>query len=78
MVQIDNALLKQSVDPNVVPKITLNDGSKIPSIGYGTFGSDPVSYTHLDVYKRQRLHCWMEVRWNPILPPMLPSLLRKI
>lgn len=43
MVQIDNALLKQSVDPNVVPKITLNDGSKIPSIGYGTFGSDHVS-----------------------------------
>ena len=31
------------IDPNTVPHFTLNDGSPIPCIGMGTFGSDRVS-----------------------------------
>ena len=28
---------------------------------------EPVSYTHLDVYKRQGLHCWSSSsRWSPL------------
>jgi len=32
--------MKDSIDPGLVPRITLNTGEKIPSIGMGTFGSD--------------------------------------
>ena len=33
--------------------MTLAGGVKIPRLGFGTW---PVSYTHLDVYKRQVLY----------------------
>jgi alcohol dehydrogenase (NADP+) len=32
------------IDPNVIPKFTLYDGSRIPCIGLGTFGSDSVNH----------------------------------
>ena len=41
-----------------------------PVKGFVTMGLDPVSYTHLDVYKRQRSSSWM----NP--PPT--ALLHKL
>ncbi len=31
------------INPNLIPKVTLNTGNKIPCIGLGTFGSDSVS-----------------------------------
>ena len=33
---------KNLIDPNSIPTLTLSTGSKIPSIGLGTFGSDSV------------------------------------
>lgn len=36
-------VLKRQVDPESVPKWTLNSGCKIPCLGLGTFGSDAVS-----------------------------------
>ena len=33
---------KKQIDSNLIPQITLYNGSKIPSIGFGTFGSDSV------------------------------------
>ena len=44
----------------------LVEGDKVQLVGFGTFevrerkardGRNPVSYTHLDVYKRQGVHC---------------------
>ena len=35
------------VDPNIVPKKTLNNGEKIPAIGIGTFGSDRFTATQI-------------------------------
>lgn len=35
--------MKESIDPNLVPKRTLHTGAKMPAIGLGTFGSDRVS-----------------------------------
>ena len=35
--------MKETVDPNLVPKRTLHTGAKMPAIGLGTFGSDRVS-----------------------------------
>ena len=39
------------------------DTAAIMSYGMSWAGSAPVSYTHLDVYKRQRLHRSLQ-RWN--------------
>jgi len=39
----DPKVLKRQVDPESVPKKTLNSGCKIPCVGLGTFGSDSVS-----------------------------------
>ncbi len=33
-------MAEEGVDPNIVPKKTLNNGEKMPAIGMGTFGSD--------------------------------------
>ncbi len=33
---------EKQIDPNLIPKLTLYTGSKIPAIGMGTFGSDSV------------------------------------
>ena len=33
--------------------LSLLDGKTVAIIGYGSQGHAPVSYTHLDVYKRQ-------------------------
>jgi alcohol dehydrogenase (NADP+) len=35
--------LQQAVDPALVPKFTLTNGTQIPAIGLGTFGSDHVT-----------------------------------
>jgi alcohol dehydrogenase (NADP+) len=35
---------KRPVEASLIPKITLSNGSKIPSIGLGTFGSDSVDH----------------------------------
>jgi alcohol dehydrogenase (NADP+) len=39
----DNFSGKQ-IDPNLIPKVTVYTGDKIPCIGLGTFGSDSVSH----------------------------------
>jgi alcohol dehydrogenase (NADP+) len=39
----DNVIGKQ-IAPDLIPKVTLVTGDKIPCIGLGTFGSDSVSY----------------------------------
>jgi alcohol dehydrogenase (NADP+) len=33
---------KEHIDPNLIPKLTLPTGAKVPCIGLGTFGSDSV------------------------------------
>lgn len=40
MVKEKFSIASDGVDPNKVPKITLNTGAQIPVIGLGTFGSD--------------------------------------
>ena len=37
------SIAPDAIDPSVIPKRTLSDGSKIPAIGLGTFGSDAVT-----------------------------------
>ena len=37
-------------------------------IGSGNIGTDPVSYTHLDVYKRQRCGCVLDQQLVPARP----------
>jgi len=36
-------MAEDGIDPNIVPKKTLNNGEKMPVLGLGTFGSDSVS-----------------------------------
>ncbi len=38
---------KTHIDPELVPKIVLNSGAKIPVIGLGTFGSDHVTHNEV-------------------------------
>lgn len=40
-------IAKDGIDPNQVPKKTLSNGSKIPVVGLGTFGSDHISYEQM-------------------------------
>lgn len=53
MVVIDKELMNNRVNPVDVPKVLLNDGTYMPTIGFGTFGSDHV--TDVDVGKAMQI-----------------------
>lgn len=42
MIELNRELLRNRVNPADVPKIVLNNGTNMPCIGFGTFGSDHV------------------------------------
>ena len=75
-----NALYKSGVIQRVIERIlglavTFDDDGQIDLLLFGTNAYQSVSYTHLDVYKRQVVlarranACRRWSRWPPIRPP---------
>ena len=52
---------------------TDDQGSYMFPIGRGYGGEEPVSYTHLDVYKRQRARRWVPGKWCWSMSPPSPN-----
>jgi alcohol dehydrogenase (NADP+) len=47
---------EKKINPDLIPKFTLNTGSKIPSIGLGTFGSDSVPHKTVAETVKKAIH----------------------
>jgi alcohol dehydrogenase (NADP+) len=52
----DMNLSEKKIDCKLIPQMTLSDGSKIPSIGLGTFGSDSVNHETVATTVRKAIY----------------------
>ncbi len=51
----DNHLSTKKIEPGLIPQMVLSNGSKIPSIGLGTFGSDSVDHETVSLTIRKAI-----------------------